>query len=448
MTKISWLPEKTTPISNDEVTILDGADSNPDTQNKRSLLSSLWDGIFSNRTTTDIPEWTNLYYTEARVTANTTVVWLWNTKADKTNVLEKDNTTPFTPTADFHPATKKSVDDGVASVSPKFGWDGSDWALNTSWGTVDINLWWAEYVLKNYTSINIATNNLTFSNPWSNGTIIVLKSQGDVIISATIDASWMWGPWWMWWTGVFLWDNWDNWSVWLNIDDSATFWLWWKRPQTSFWAWGVWGGKLTTTFLTNTLLRLSEKRIKLFAGSGWGWGWAWTNWSQNPWPDWGDWGGWGWGLYIETGWSLDFTWTINVDWADWVDWVFGLSWTSWAWWWWGWWGWSLVILYNSLIANSWTTNTKSWVWWDWSDANGIQSDDQTWAGGWWAWWNLDWIWGTWGIWGTAIWGNWANWTSGSGGGWGGIRDSAWTWWTWWSAVFWTTNFFISQNTEF
>jgi surface protein len=32
-------------------------------------------------------------------------------KADKTNVLELDNTTAFTPTADYHPATKKYVDD-------------------------------------------------------------------------------------------------------------------------------------------------------------------------------------------------------------------------------------------------------------------------------------------------------------------------------------------------
>lgn len=34
-------------------------------------------------------------------------------KADKSNVLEKDNTTAFTPTADNHPATKKYVDDAI-----------------------------------------------------------------------------------------------------------------------------------------------------------------------------------------------------------------------------------------------------------------------------------------------------------------------------------------------
>lgn len=39
-----------------------------------------------------------------------------DTKADKTNVLEKTNTTAFTPTADFHPSTKKYVDDTTAGV--------------------------------------------------------------------------------------------------------------------------------------------------------------------------------------------------------------------------------------------------------------------------------------------------------------------------------------------
>lgn len=39
-------------------------------------------------------------------------------KADKTNVLEKDNTTSYTPTSDYHPATKKYVDDLNGSNIP------------------------------------------------------------------------------------------------------------------------------------------------------------------------------------------------------------------------------------------------------------------------------------------------------------------------------------------
>ena len=38
-------------------------------------------------------------------------------KADKSNVLELDNTEAFTPTADNEPATKKYVDDNVGGDS-------------------------------------------------------------------------------------------------------------------------------------------------------------------------------------------------------------------------------------------------------------------------------------------------------------------------------------------
>lgn len=44
-------------------------------------------------------------------TAEWDITALENDKSDKTNVLELDNTTPYTPTADYHPATKKFVED-------------------------------------------------------------------------------------------------------------------------------------------------------------------------------------------------------------------------------------------------------------------------------------------------------------------------------------------------
>ena len=40
-----------------------------------------------------------------------------DTKADKDNVLEKDNTTPYTPTSDYHPATKAYVDSLTGGAS-------------------------------------------------------------------------------------------------------------------------------------------------------------------------------------------------------------------------------------------------------------------------------------------------------------------------------------------
>lgn len=79
----------------------------------------------------------------------------------------------------------------VGSSVDKFGGSGADGALDTSGGTVDIDLGAAQIVTKNYTSINVVTNNLTFSNPHASGTVIKLKSQGNVTISATAGSAGM-----------------------------------------------------------------------------------------------------------------------------------------------------------------------------------------------------------------------------------------------------------------
>lgn len=44
-----------------------------------------------------------------------------NLKADKSNVLQLDNTTPFTPNNDYEPATKKFVEDSLLSYDVSFG---------------------------------------------------------------------------------------------------------------------------------------------------------------------------------------------------------------------------------------------------------------------------------------------------------------------------------------
>ena len=76
----------------------------------------------------------------------------------------------------------------------KFGGNGSDGALSISSGTTTINLGGSRVVIKNYTSISITgTGVLAFSNPHANGTILILKSQGNVTLTSSsapmIDAS-------------------------------------------------------------------------------------------------------------------------------------------------------------------------------------------------------------------------------------------------------------------
>lgn len=77
------------------------------------------------------------------------------------------------------------------AIKAAFGGDGSDGALDTSSGVVNIDCANAKLVTKYYSSINVVTNNLTFTNPNTNGTIVVLKSTGNVTISATIDLTGM-----------------------------------------------------------------------------------------------------------------------------------------------------------------------------------------------------------------------------------------------------------------
>lgn len=67
-----------------------------------------------------------------------------------------------------------------------FGGSGTDGALSISSGTTTIDLAGASFVTKNYTSISITgTGALAFTNPHASGTVIRLRSQGNVSITST-----------------------------------------------------------------------------------------------------------------------------------------------------------------------------------------------------------------------------------------------------------------------
>lgn len=66
----------------------------------------------------------------------------------------------------------------------KFAGTGVDGALSVTSGTTTISLGGLQTVIKNYTSISITGGTLAFSNPHANGTVLILKSQGDVTITS------------------------------------------------------------------------------------------------------------------------------------------------------------------------------------------------------------------------------------------------------------------------
>lgn len=69
-----------------------------------------------------------------------------------------------------------------------FGGIGTDGSLNVTSGTTTIDAASSNVVIKNYTSINIATGSvLTLNNTPASGTILILKSQGNCNIAGKID---------------------------------------------------------------------------------------------------------------------------------------------------------------------------------------------------------------------------------------------------------------------
>jgi hypothetical protein len=83
---------------------------------------------------------------------------------------------------------------GVPITGGKFGGTGADGALTVSSGTTTIDVGAAKVFIKNYTSISITgTGKVVFTNPHSTGTLVILRSQGNVTLTSSavpmLDAS-------------------------------------------------------------------------------------------------------------------------------------------------------------------------------------------------------------------------------------------------------------------
>lgn len=194
---------------------------------------------------------------------------------------------------------------GNPIASAKFGGTGADGALSVSSGTTTIDLGGNKLVIKNYSSISITgTGKIAFINPHANGTVIILKSQGNVILTSStvpcIDASGMGGAGGI--AGVGTTSAGDGSQGWGILDDLTTH----KGISGS-------GSPIATTQLANRNFYLKSDNVIwrndvfLVPGSGGGGG-SGTNSPSN-----GGVGGAGGGaLYIQCAGALNFTGTISV----------------------------------------------------------------------------------------------------------------------------------------
>jgi len=98
-----------------------------------------------------------------------------NLKADKTNVLELDNTTSFTPDADYEPATKKYVDDSVDEPSVYFAHNNNAFSISSSFQTIPLN------------TVDIIDDSYSHNN---NGEVTILKDgQYEIIYHADFEVA-------------------------------------------------------------------------------------------------------------------------------------------------------------------------------------------------------------------------------------------------------------------
>jgi len=123
---------------------------------------------------------------DATVTANaaaiatniTDITNLTSTKAAKTNVLELDNTSSFTPTGNYHPATKKYVDDEIGALSS--GTPGG----NTTEVQVNVTGAFAGFSTLTYASNLLTVDNVNLSaTPTKDNTLtalLVRKGDGSI----------------------------------------------------------------------------------------------------------------------------------------------------------------------------------------------------------------------------------------------------------------------------
>ena len=248
--------------------------------NTNFLYSAVQTFVLNWLTTTDVTEWDNLYYTEARVTANTTVVWLWTTKADKTNVLELNNTTSYTPTADYHPATKKFVNDSWTVINwlttkttpvnaDEFIIYDSVWAVNKKTTLLNLKpILNSAYLINeaHNTTANTTTETITVThNLWYSPTRVDLISNlwtqsWSYIFSPIQQSDWHY----IWWSVVcsfinFGWQDTTNWHRWLKSNNLGYLEY---SPSTSTSAWET----FTINIINITTTTLQIQIVK----------WTWT----------------------------------------------------------------------------------------------------------------------------------------------------------------------------
>lgn len=334
---------------------------------------------------------TDIWVTWAQnVATNWQIQNMVNTSTAKTALVDADLLLLWDSAAAW--INKKITALNAKKYFSKFGWDGSDGAVD-GLGNVTITGSNDTYIVKNYTSwaAGTAARILTIT---PTGCVLHIKVQGNMDLTNwtfNFAGKWTAGGAWSGTTGV-TWSTGTATTQLLQL--SSTGWIWWLSNNNSWQMAGAWGAGCwangvasfnTPAWVTWKIYPLTviqgRRCIEIWPWSGWwGWGWitgdctwwawwawwgcvivevlgnltldngttvitvAWeagsngTNWANRS--GWGGWGGWG-GFYVMYHWTLTGTVTPTVSgWAGWLAWTWQAS--SGGTWWVGWVGLSLI----------------------------------------------------------------------------------------------------------
>ena len=229
-----------TPVWWDILPLADSADSNA---LKDATITEVWTTIFWDKTTSDLSEWTNEYYTEVKVSANTDVAANTSARHTHSNKAVLDATTASFTTTDEIKLDGSTLWPASATDNALVRFDSTTWTVVDNWVVTETDTW----ILQNIESADFdltpaSTTHTDWRLRWSGAdhtldldtdlwnSIQLWQELGNVFTNTTgsIIPNWSFvkpSPTWFVLAQADLVDN-ISWVIFMTTTEVAIWWVW------------------------------------------------------------------------------------------------------------------------------------------------------------------------------------------------------------------------------